>query len=232
MLELYTSPHCLISSSFCSFIFVIIMLPNILKNSVRKFYSSGRNFQVEISQCSQYVRINKTKITLSWLRDHCRSEFNYDSRNNQRNFEYPKETKFKDLNVINNHLKINWQDGHKSSYPLDELESSMMLSSNDDLDHVSSSFKSPKLWAAHNIHSDKIKIDFNSYMATNIGLQYVIDNIWVSVKIYLVASKSIQYLLCLTAKKKTLPIQFVLKLITVMLAELCTMCYFNHQYIV
>ena len=57
-----------------------------------------------------------------------------------------------------------------------------MLSSNDDLDHVSSSFKSPKLWAAHNIHSDQIKIDFNSYMATNIGLQYVIDNIWVSVK--------------------------------------------------
>ena len=72
MLELYTSPHCLISSSFCSFIFVIIMLPNILKNSVRKFYSSGRNFQVEISQCSQYIRIDKTKITLSWLRDHCR----------------------------------------------------------------------------------------------------------------------------------------------------------------
>ena len=172
------------------------------------------------------------KKTLVFFTQTHRSEFNYDSRNNQRNFEYPKETKFKDLNVINNHLKINWQDGHKSSYPLDELESSVMLSSNDDLDHVSSSFKSPKLWAAHNIHSDKIKIDFNSYMATTIGLQYVIDNIWVSVKIYLVASKSIQYLLCLTAKKMTLPIQFVLKLITVMLAELCTMCYFNHQYIV
>ena len=118
------------------------------------------------------------KKTLVFFTQTHRSEFNYDSRNNQRNFEYPKETKFKDLNVINNHLKINWQDGHKSSYPLDELKSSVMLSSNDDLDHVSSSFKSPKLWAAHNIHSDKIKIDFNSYMATNIGLQYVIDNIW------------------------------------------------------
>ena len=49
---------------------------------------------------------------------------------------------------------------------------------------ISASFKSPKLWAAHNFHSDQVKIDFNSYMETNNGLQFVIDSIWVRIKIY------------------------------------------------
>ena len=114
------------------------------------------------------------KKTLVFFTQTHRSEFNYDSRNNQRIFEYPKETKFNEINVVDDEdLIINWQDGHGSSFALHKLESSMMNK------HDISSFKSPKLWAAHNFHSDQVKIDFNSYMETNNGLQFVIDSIWV-----------------------------------------------------